>query len=119
MTAARFSRVAFNPVRVGVLLLLACGVTLLDAQPTRPYPSSRRPLEMNAYVAPAPGATPWAPAWSPDGRWIAVGMHGSIWRIDHASGAAEELTTGGKYHAGAPFIRRARSRSVCHLAPSA
>ena len=42
----------------------------------------------NYYFPPAPSATPWAPAWSPDGQQIAVGLHGSIWRIDLASSEA-------------------------------
>jgi len=52
----------------------------------------------NYYLAPAPSATPWAPAWSPDGKSLAVGMLGSIWRVDPATGAASELTYSKKYH---------------------
>ncbi len=46
----------------------------------------------NYYVPPAPGSTPWAPCWSPDGKTIAVGMQGSIWRVDPDTGNAVELT---------------------------
>jgi TolB protein len=54
---------------------------------------------MHTYLLPpAPASTPWAPAWSPDGRSIAVGLAGSIWRIDVSTGAAEELTSGPTYH---------------------
>jgi hypothetical protein len=89
-------------IRVALVALLAfvCGGVMNGQPPPRTYPSSRRPLELNAYLAPAPGATPWAPAWSPDGRSIAVGMHGSIWKIDPATGVADELTYNAKYHAG-------------------
>ena len=52
----------------------------------------------NYYLPPAPSATPWAPAWSPDGKQIAVGLQGSIWRIDLASREAFELTYDGHYH---------------------
>jgi Tol biopolymer transport system component len=52
----------------------------------------------NYYLPPAPSTTPWAPCWSPDGKWVAVGMHGSIWRVDPATGVAYELTYNRKYH---------------------
>jgi hypothetical protein len=52
----------------------------------------------NFYLPPAPSSTPWAPAWSPDGRWIALAMSGSIWRVDPATGVAHELTYNRKYH---------------------
>ena len=52
----------------------------------------------NYYLPPAPSATPWAPAWAPDGNQIAVGLQGSIWRIDLASREAFELTYDGHYH---------------------
>jgi len=54
---------------------------------------------MHSYhFPPVANSTPWAPAWSPDGRWIAVSMHGSLWRVDPATGAATELVTGPKYY---------------------
>lgn len=49
------------------------------------------------YFPPAPSTTPWWPAWSPDGKSIAVAMQGSIWRIDPLTGAATELVTSRKY----------------------
>lgn len=52
----------------------------------------------NYYFPPAPSSTPWAPAWSPDGKFIAVAMHGSIWKVDPATGSAVELTYNRKYH---------------------
>src|SRR5215472_77081 len=57
----------------------------------------------NYYVPPAPSSTPWAPAWSPDGKWIAVAMQGSIWRVDPANGAATELTYNRRYHSSPAF----------------
>ncbi len=57
-----------------------------------PYPNARTGGNYmhNYYLPPAPSSTPWAPAWSPDGRWIAVAMSGSIWKVDPASGVAHE-----------------------------
>jgi hypothetical protein len=52
----------------------------------------------NFYFPPAPSSTPWAPDWSPDGKWIAVAMSGSIWKVDPESGRAWELTHDRKYH---------------------
>ena len=52
----------------------------------------------NYYLPPAPSSTPWAPTWSPDGKWIAISMSGSIWKVDPNSGVAYELTYGKKYH---------------------
>ena len=42
------------------------------------------PYMWNYYIPPAPGTTPWAPCWSPDGKRIAVAMQGSIWIVDPA-----------------------------------
>ncbi len=88
-----------------VALLVPLAMGLLTADPSAQW--SRRPYQASRYggnymhtylLPPAPASTPWAPAWSPDGRWIAVGLAGSIWRIDIATGAAQELTAGPTYH---------------------
>ena len=52
----------------------------------------------NYYLPPAPSTTPWSPAWSPDGRALAVAMYGSIWKVDPKTGNATELTYNRKYH---------------------
>ena len=99
---------------VFVLGLAACGgvettppdqerSTVLDAPPPGrfgSYPWARHGGNYmeNFYFPPAPSSTPWAPAWSPDGTAIAVGMSGSIWSIDPVTGVATELTRGAKYH---------------------
>jgi len=64
------------------------------------YPAARHGGRYmhNYYIPPAPSTTPWAPAWAPDGKWIAVAMQGSIWRVDPATGEAWELTYDRKYH---------------------
>src|ERR1039457_958977 len=63
------------------------------------YPASRHggAYMYNYYIPPAPGTTPWAPCWSPDGKWIAVAMQGSIWKIDPKTGDAAELTQSAAY----------------------
>ncbi len=86
-----------------VLLLLAAAIVLASGgftQPTDSYPASRQGGNYmhNFYFPPAPSSTPWAPDWSPDGKWIAVAMSGSIWRVDPATGQAWELTYNEKYH---------------------
>ena len=92
------------------LLLLAA--TPLFAQPQRwppppiiqgvaeAYPPARHGGNYmhNYYFPPAPSSTPWAPAWAPDGKSIAVAMSGSIWRVDPETGIADELTAGPGYH---------------------
>jgi hypothetical protein len=80
----------------GALLVLSSVL----GQEGRTYPNARTGGNYmhNYYFPPAPGSTPWAPAWSPDGRWIAVAMNGSIWKVDPASGVAHEITYDGRYH---------------------
>ncbi|MEE2668955.1 MAG: CehA/McbA family metallohydrolase [Gemmatimonadota bacterium] len=77
--------------------------TVLEAPPPERfgnYPWARHGgnYMYNFYFPPSPSSTPWAPAWSPDGTAIAVGMAGSIWAIDPTTGVATELTRGTKYH---------------------
>ncbi len=69
------------------------------------YPSAREGGRYmhNYYIPPAPSTTPWAPAWSPDGTWVAVAMYGSIWRVDPETGEATELTYNRKYHSSPAF----------------
>ena len=91
-------------IRVSISLL---SLVLLLVLATRPaaaqagrYPASRHGgnYMFNFYFPPSPSSTPWVPAWAPDGRAVAVAMAGSIWRVDLASGAADELTYGPTYH---------------------
>src|SRR5262245_17490453 len=65
-----------------------------------PYPASKHGgnYMFNYYIPPAPSTTPWSPAWSPDGKWIALAMYGSIWKVDPKTGIATELTYNSKYH---------------------
>ena len=79
---------------------IVAAVSLVIGQDGRTYPSARTGATYmhNYYFPPAPSSTPWAPAWSPDGKWIAVAMSGSIWKVDPSSGVAHEITYDGKYH---------------------
>ncbi len=87
----------------GVLWLVLL-TAMLNAQPPF-YPSSRQGATymFNFYLPPPTSSTPWAPTWSPDGKWIAVGMSGSIWKVDVGTGAASELTSDRKYHSSAAW----------------
>ena len=86
----------FLSLRLLVFLLL---IATAGAQKA-PYPASKHGANymFNYYLPPAPSTTPWAPAWSPDGKWVAVAMYGSIWRIDPTTATATELTYSPKYH---------------------
>lgn len=84
---------------------VACACAILVPQPGQAqfvsfYPAAKQGgFYMHNYYLPQPASsTPWAPSWSPDGKWIAVAMGGSIWKVEVATGNAEELTAGGTYH---------------------
>lgn len=46
------------------------------------------------HMLPAVSTGPMAPAWSPDGRWIAFSMRGDIWKVPAQGGTAIALTSG-------------------------
>src|SRR5258707_5132362 len=50
------------------------------------------------YLSHAPNTTPWWPSWSPDGKWIAVAMYGSIWRGDPTTGGTEGVADNPQNH---------------------
>jgi TolB protein len=88
---------------VGTAATLLWLSTVAGGQAPAPpyYPSSKQGGNhmFSYYLPPAPSSTPWAPAWSPDGKWIAIGMSGSLWKVDPATGVAFELTySDRKYH---------------------
>ena len=85
---------------VCVLCAMAVLSSVLGQGLQAPYPGARTGGNYmhNYYFPPAPSSTPWAPAWSPDGKWIAVGMSGSIWKVDPRTGVAHEITYDAKYH---------------------
>lgn len=91
-------------MRVAIAILAFLAITLGLSAPLHsqqnPYASGKTGGNYmhNYYIPPAPSSTPWAPAWYPDGRYIAVAMSGSIWRVDPTSGVADEITYSEKYH---------------------
>ena len=52
---------------------------------------------MHNYYLPPVASTPWRPAFSPDGDWIAFSMSGSIWKIRAGGTTAYELTSNATY----------------------
>ncbi|HUS04842.1 MAG TPA: CehA/McbA family metallohydrolase [Bryobacteraceae bacterium] len=87
-------------IRLSSILAALC-LAVPAAYADKPeYPASKHggTYMFNYYLPQAAGTTPWAPAWSPDGKSVAVGMYGSIWRVDVKTGVAYELTYNRKYH---------------------
>src|SRR5260370_16982817 len=85
MTGARF---------VPILILLALGAPA--ARPQRPEnPASKHggTYMFSYYLPQTPTATPSCPAWSPDGRWRAVSMYGSIWKVDPRNAVSYDPTS--------------------------
>jgi TolB protein len=85
---------------VASVLLMSWASPLTAQWSRRPYAASRYGGNyMHSYhFGAAPSSTPAAPEWSPDGRSLAVSLSGSIWKVDVATGAAEELTASATYH---------------------
>lgn len=92
-------------MRILLFLLLLCCARAQEPGYPVVYPAARQATQYlyNYYFPPAPGTTPWSPAWSPDGKWIAVAMQGSIWKVDPATGDATELTYNRRYHSSPAF----------------
>lgn len=74
-------------------------VRVLDEIPAA-YPNARTGgnYMYNYYLPPAGTATPWWPAWSPDGKWLAFSMQGSLWRISVGRTEDGDLIAGDVAH---------------------
>ena len=70
-----------------------CGPGALGAGVCLSGFQARRDVHVQLLPAARPDTTPWWPSWSPDGKWIAVAMHGSIWKVDPRRDR-DELTYG-------------------------
>ncbi|MBP7775912.1 MAG: CehA/McbA family metallohydrolase [Acidobacteria bacterium] len=100
VAAAPFARPAAQTATPKVAIPMQGGAMQQGTRGVTAYPAAKTGGNYmhNFYFPPAVTSTPWWPAWSPDGAWLAVAMHGTIWRVDPASGQAEELTSGPAYH---------------------
>ncbi|MCZ2148921.1 MAG: CehA/McbA family metallohydrolase [Bryobacterales bacterium] len=76
------------------LLFVLLAVLGLQAQTQRARFASGY---MYSYYVPQSASTPWRPAWSPDGKEIAFGMSGSLWKIRPGETTAYELTVNKTY----------------------
>ena len=90
--------------RAAVLAVgIVCAVLPLAAQPTGAsvfdaYPAARTGGNyMHNYYLPPVATTPWRPSFSPDGKWIAFSMGGSLWKIHVGGDVAYELTANATY----------------------
>src|SRR5215470_2797731 len=55
-------------------------------------------IRTEAHLLPEVSTGPFDPSWSPDGKWLAVSMHGDIWKVPVDGGLAIALTKGPAYH---------------------
>ncbi len=87
-------------IRDTAVLTVLCLLLSTHAYSQAAYPAARSGGNYmhNFYFPPAPSATPWAPAWSPDSQALAVAMQGSIWKVVPTTGVASELTYSNAYH---------------------
>jgi len=74
--------------------LFLAGAVVAYGGPNR-YTNNDR---IDRHMLPAVSTGPLDPAWSPDGRWIALSMRGDIWKVPAAGGEAVALTQGPRYH---------------------
>ncbi|MDG2089941.1 MAG: CehA/McbA family metallohydrolase [Gammaproteobacteria bacterium] len=97
MYLIRIKSLVFLSNFISIFIAMIFLSTTLQAQP---YPAALSGANYmhNFYFPPSPSSTPWAPAWSPDGQWLAVAMQGSIWKVDPSNGNSYELSYNEAYH---------------------
>ncbi len=80
-------------MKVTVGILLSASAVLAAAPPRAKMASGYT----YSYYVPQTASTPWRPAWSPDGKELAFGMSGSLWRMRVDSDTAYELAANQTY----------------------
>ena len=80
-------------------LLAQPAIYPLHQQPGELYAGAKTGANyMHNYYLPPPGSSnPWWPSWSPDGKWLAFSMHGSLWKIRIGDSVAYELAYSSSY----------------------
>src|SRR5262249_8735462 len=100
-TEAELLKSMRGPTMIAILITMMLSPALAQVKGISfdAYPAAKQGTMYmwSYYIPPAPGSTPWAPCWAPDGKSIAVAMHGSIWRVDPQTGIAVELTSSTGY----------------------
>ncbi len=93
----RMARTSFLPVGAALLL----GVAAFAAPPGREKVLKQIRIPHHYYYRemylPQATSGEGSPAWSPDGKELAVSMEGSLWRVDPGTGVARQLTSGPGY----------------------
>ena len=85
------------------LLYLSLSCMIFESGPaqfgSQPHPVARTGGNYmhNFYLPPSGSSTPWWPSWSPDGKWIAFAMDGSIWKVGLGETVAQEMVYAKEY----------------------
>ncbi len=80
-------------------MLLVVALIVPSARAQGVYPAARTGgnYMYNYYFPPAGSSTPWWPSWSPDGKWLAFAMDGSIWKARIGESIAYEIVYAREY----------------------
>ena len=91
-------------------LLAPAAVQVRNKELKRPYPSAKTGGNYmhNYYLPPAGTSSPWWPSWSPDGRWLAYSMQGSLWKSRIGESAAHEIAYSQEYLSSPEWSPQAR-----------